>query len=501
MKSKLYLTLAALILVSCYSEGDSEDGFFAGSVDYIEVPTGDNYSEFADNPFIKVSENPTSTFSVDADGASYSNLRRFIFDDNIAPPPAAIRIEEMMNYFDLDYQYIENEHPISIEGEITSCPWNDNNKLIRIGIEGEPLGETPSSNYVFLIDVSGSMSSEDKLELLKSGFISVLDEMKQDDRIAIVTYAGSAGVVLNSTPVSEKEAIISAISRLGSGGSTAGAEGIITAYEIAEENFIEDGNNRIIIGTDGDFNVGPSSTDELVSLIEEKRESGIYLTVIGVGRGNLNDNGLEQIANNGNGTYEYVDGIPQLKKVFIYDFNKFFTVAKDVKVQVTFNPVNVASYRLIGYENRVLNNEDFEDDDEDAGEIGADQNITALYEIVPIDRELANADIGQLMLRYKEPNAKRSQLLEHQMNCDILEWEKQSNNFRWSAAIAAYAMRLRNSPHRGATDYTLIKELAESAIGDDPYGYRTAFLHLLQQSRSIGGWEWGEENPWLHLAA
>ena len=480
MKSKLYLTLAALILVSCYSEGDSEDGFFAGSVDYIEVPTGDNYSEFADNPFIKVSENPTSTFSVDADGASYSNLRRFIFDDNIAPPPAAIRIEEMMNYFDLDYQYIENEHPISIEGEITSCPWNDNNKLIRIGIEGEPLGETPSSNYVFLIDVSGSMSSEDKLELLKSGFISVLDEMKQDDRIAIVTYAGSAGVVLNSTPVSEKEAIISAISRLGSGGSTAGAEGIITAYEIAEENFIEDGNNRIIIGTDGDFNVGPSSTDELVSLIEEKRESGIYLTVIGVGRGNLNDNGLEQIANNGNGTYEYVDGIPQLKKVFIYDFNKFFTVAKDVKVQVTFNPVNVASYRLIGYENRVLNNEDFEDDDEDAGEIGADQNITALYEIVPASSpNLHSFPTFQFDFRYKRPFETASNLIEVPIYDQSIRFDESSDQMKFVGAIASFGMLLRDSPYKGDASLEDALEWLESSKLRDDHDFKAELHNIM----------------------
>jgi Ca-activated chloride channel family protein len=257
--------------------------------------------------------------------------------------------------------------------------------LIRIGIKGKPLPKAnrPGSNFVFLIDVSGSMSSGDKLELLKSGFNLFVDEIGTDDRVAIVTYAGRAGIVLESTPGNQKQKIKDAINSLGSGGSTAGVEGIITAYKIAQESFITGGNNRIILGTDGDFNVGISDREELVKLIEEKRESGIYLTVLGVGRGNLNDAALEQIANNGNGTYEYIDNLEQLKKVFIYEFDKFYAVAKDVKVQVKFNSSNVEAYRLMGYENRVLNEEDFEDDGKDAGEIGANQNITALYEIVP----------------------------------------------------------------------------------------------------------------------
>ena len=310
--------------------------------------------------------------------------------------------------------------------------------------------------------------------------------MSHQDRIAIVTYAGSAGVVLESTPLSEKETIINAINRLGSGGSTAGAEGIMTAYEIAEKNFIEGGNNRIIIGTDGDFNVGPSSTEELVELIEKKRASGIYLTVIGVGRGNLNDNGLEQIANNGNGTYEYIDNIAQLKKVFIYDFDKFFTIAEDVKVQVSFNPVNVESYRLIGYENRVLSNEDFEDDEEDAGEIGADQNITAIYEIKPASSSNLRAEpTFQFDFRYKNPTADESILIEMPVYDYSVAFSNASDQMKFVSSLACFGMLLRDSPYKGTGDIDSALDWLESTNLPDEHRFKAELRDLMMRYRDL----------------
>ena len=372
----VFLTILLFVASSC-EKGDAslEYNYNVGITgDYSggSSGNGDTYTVVEENSFVDVSEAPVSTFSIDADGASYANIRRFILKENQLPPKGAVRTEELVNYFDMDYPYQPSQHPISLNGEISSCPWAEGHKLIRIGLKGKPIPEDqlPASNFVFLIDVSGSMSSADKLELLKAGFNLFVDRMENDDRVAIVTYAGDAGLVLESTSGKDKQKIKAAINSLGSGGSTAGAEGIITAYKIAGENFIPKGNNRILLGTDGDFNVGISDRDELIKLIEEKRDNGIYLTVLGVGRGNLNDAALEQIADHGNGHYEYVDDLEQLRKVFIYEFSKFYTVAKDVKVQIEFNPELVQSYRLIGYENRILNEEDFEDDGKDAGEIG-----------------------------------------------------------------------------------------------------------------------------------
>ncbi len=496
MKSHILILTAIILFVasSCDKEDhrlEYSDSLYSGITGNYnggtEIP-GDLYAEQEENPFINTAETPISTFSIDADGASYSNIRRFILKENQLPPKGAVRTEELINYFDMDYDYQPSSHPISLNGEVSSCPWAESHKLIRIGIKGKPIPEEqlPASNFVFLIDVSGSMSSDDKLELLKEGFTLFVDRMENDDRVAIVTYAGTAGLVLESTSGQYKQRIKDAIHSLGSGGSTAGAEGIITAYKIAEENFIPNGNNRIILGTDGDFNVGISDREELIKLIEEKRDHGIYLTVVGVGRGNLNDAALEQIADHGNGNYEYVDDLEQLKKVFIYEFSKFYTVAKDVKVQIEFNPEVVHSYRLIGYENRVLNNEDFEDDKKDAGEIGADQSITALYEIIPVENiDFRSDPTFKIDFRYKEPDSDTSIPMQLEIFDDGKELKDASDHMIFSSGIAAFSMQLNDSKYKGTFTYTKVLQQIESVNLADPYKYLKEFKEIVAKAKSL----------------
>lgn len=444
-----------------------------------ELPFQENYKDHGENPFINTSDAPISTFSVDADGASYANTRRFL-NLGQTPPTAAVRIEEFINYFTFDYVEPNNNDHVSLNSEVAVCPWNTEHYLMRIGMKGKtiPENELPNSNYVFLIDVSGSMNSPDKLGVLKSGFKTLTDNLRNEDKIAIVTYAGNAGLLLPSTPGSEKEKIKAAIDQLGAGGSTAGAEGIITAYKIAEENFIEQGNNRVILGSDGDFNVGPSSTEDLVKLIEEKRETGIYLTVLGVGGGNLNDNGMEQIANKGNGNYEYIDNAKQIQKVFTYELGKLYTVAKDSKIQITFNDEKVTSYRLIGYENRALENEDFEDDKKDAGEIGSSQTITAIYEIILTDMN-SEENFATFDLRYKKPNAHESIPLTHEVTGDIYDINQSSENMRFSAAVTGFGLLLKDSEYKGNISKQMVLNLANSATTFDPNGFRKEFTELV----------------------
>jgi len=486
------IIISLLVIFSCeYSsdEGLNYNNSFYALDGYVDIPlSGDQYEEYEENPFLHVSEFPISTFSIDADGASYSNVRRFIFDDNQIPPKGAIRTEELINYFELDYEYLDSTHPISLNGEVSRCPWDEANKLIRIGIKGKPIHESelPSSNFVFLIDVSGSMASEDKLDLLKNGFKYLVDELTENDRIAIVTYAGSAGLLLDSTPGGEKQKIKNAINKLGAGGSTAGAEGIITAYEIAQANLIQNGNNRIILGTDGDFNVGVSDRDELVKLIEKKRDLGIFLTVLGVGRGNLNDASLEQIANNGNGTYEYIDNIEQLKKVFIYEKSKFFTVAKDVKVQVEFSPAMVEAYRLIGYENRLLSEEDFEDDKKDAGEIGANQNITAVYEIVPkSNSSLRASPTFTIDFRYKQPDADMSTNMRLEIFDEGKSFASATDNMRFVSSIIAYSMLISDSQYKGTSDFDQILLWLDEVKLSDIHGFKEEFKTLVAKTNTL----------------
>lgn len=453
----------------------------------IAVPNADNYAEFEENPFVSVSDQPISTFSIDADGASYANTRRFLMSDNQLPPKGAVRTEELINYFNLDYQEDNSAHPISLNGEISSCPWNTDHKLIRIGIKGNkiPDSELKASNYVFLIDVSGSMSSEDKLELLMNGFKQLTDELTEDDRVSIVTYAGRSETILSSATGDQKDIIKTAINQLESGGGTAGAEGILTAYDIAVANFIEGGNNRIIIGTDGDFNIGISDHEELITLIEEQRDKGIFLTVLGVGRGNLNDASLEQIANNGNGTYEYVDNEEQLEKVFIHDFHKFYTVAKDVKIQVDFNEQNISEYRLIGYENRVLQNEDFEDDEKDAGEIGSNQNITALYEIKEAQTFRKSVASLSIDFRYKNPDEDTSIPLSLAVYDENTSFKEASAHQQFVAAVASFSMHLTDSSYKGNTDYDDILNWLNDSNVEDKHSLKEEFKELVQKAKDL----------------
>lgn len=490
-----FLILSLGLTLSCQQEGEmgspnnSPGNTFNGQgAGGQEFAGGDNYSEFKENPFKNVTETPVSTFSVDADGGSYANVRRFIQQDNQRPPSGAVRTEELINYFNLDYDFSNSGHPIDLNGEVSDCPWNKDHQLIRIGIKGKPIPkqELPASNYVFLIDVSGSMSGGDRLDMLKKGFKRFVDELGSQDRIAIVTYAGASGIPLRSTKGSKKDKIKSAIDQLGAGGSTAGAEGIRTAYEIANKNFIEGGNNRVILGTDGDFNVGISDRDKLVDFIKQKRESGVFLTTLGVGRGNFNEAAMEQMANHGNGTYEYIDNLKQLKKVFVYDKNRFYTVAKDVKVQVKFHKAKVDSYRLIGYANRVLDKEDFDDDSKDAGEIGADQHVTALYQIKPKSNvNYKKTPTFTIDFRYKEPDASSSQKLDLAIYDKDKSFREASDFMQFSAAVASYSMLLTNSNYKGSTSYQKVINWLDEAQLNDPHGFKSEFRSIVNQTKGL----------------
>ena len=496
MHKYLVLLLAAALLWGCSLESDEparySDGYTLDNANggpYINYDvTGEQYAEIIENPFIATADEPTSTFSIDADGASYSNARRFL-NDGIMPPPDALRTEELINYFDYDYPQPEGPDPIGLNGEVSRCPWAPAHKLIRIGIKGQTIEEEdiPPSNLVFLIDVSGSMGSARKLPLLQEAFKLLAQELTAEDRVAIVTYAGQAGVALPSTPGDQTETIVNAIEGLTSGGSTAGADGINTAYEIALEHYIEGGNNRVILATDGDFNVGPSSTDELVQLIEEKREQGVFLTVLGFGTGNLNDQLMEQIANNGNGTYEYIDNQQQAEKVLVEELGKLYTVAKDVKVQVTFNTNLVEAYRLIGYENRLLDNEDFEDDEADGGEIGSGQAITALYEIKPANGGGSSFGVPTFTIefRYKDPTSDVSQLMTLDIPDQNASFDQASEHMRFAAGVASFGLLMRDSEYKGQTSYEQIYDWCSGAMSYDPGGYRQELLELIGQANEL----------------
>jgi Ca-activated chloride channel family protein len=473
---------------SSYSNYASSDMIAGG------VPAGtEKYNTIVENPFVEVAQEATSTFSIDADGASYANVRRFL-STNTKPVADAIRTEELINYFPLNYADPADGRPVAVNGEVSSCPWDATHKLIRVGLKGQSIAKEAllPSNIVLLVDVSGSMGESNKLPLLKEALPSFVDNLRPQDKVAIVTYAGQAGVVLEATSGSNKAKIKSAISQLGAGGSTAGAQGIITAYDLAQKNFVQGGNNRVILMTDGDFNVGPSSQQELVDLIVSKRDKGIFLTTVGVGTGNLNDAMMEQVADKGNGNYEYIDNLKQAQKVFVEEFSKFYTVASDVKVQLTFNPAQVKSYRLIGYENRLLKNEDFMDDKKDAGEINSGQTITALYEIVPaasattLDPVIRKSTpTFTINFRYKQPTATTSQAMDLQIFDNTIDFRLASENMRFAAAVAAYGLVLRNSAYKGNASYDLVREWASSARQYDPYGYRQEFIQLVDKAKSM----------------
>lgn len=460
----------------------------------------EEYSKIDENIFKDVFKNPLSTFSIDVDYASYSNARRYLLD-GFLPPKDAVRVEEFINYFQYDYPKPTGNDPLEIYTEVSKCPWNDENLLVHIGIKGKELEvkDQKRSNLVFLIDVSGSMDEPDKLPLLVNAFKIFTEQLRDDDVVSIVVYAGSSGLVLAPTTGKDKIKIINALDKLEAGGSTAGGEGMKLAYKIAEENFISDGNNRVIWATDGDFNVGVSNTGDLVRFLEDKKEKGIFLTVLGFGTRNIKDNRLEQLADKGNGHYAYIDNLLEAKKVLVDEIGStLYTIAKDVKIQVEFNPAKVKEYRLVGYENRLLNAEDFENDKKDAGEIGSGHSVTALYEIVLQDDDDVsdsnlryqvvslkdsksyNKEIGNIKVRYKLPDEDESNLITKVLSADVKEIAQTSDNFRFASSVAMFAMLLRDSEFKGDTDSELILNLANKSRGIDKTGYRSEFIKLVE---------------------
>jgi Ca-activated chloride channel family protein len=467
----------------------------------------EGYAPVNENGYKNVRNNPLSTFSIDVDNASYSNIRRFINNGSL-PPADAVRIEEMINYFRYDYPEPEGEHPFSVYTEVAVCPWNRNHKLLHVGLRGESIDKSslPPSNLVFLIDVSGSMNSHNKLPLLKSAFGLLVNELRPQDHVAIVVYAGAAGLVLESTPGNSKEVIMSAIDNLEAGGSTAGGAGLRLAYKEAEKNFVKGGNNRIILATDGDFNVGESSNGGMERLVEEKRELGVFITVLGFGMGNYKDDKMEIIADKGNGNYSYIDNLQEARRVLVREFGgTLFTIAKDVKFQLEFNPSNVDSYRLIGYENRLLNDEDFNDDTKDAGEMGSGHMVTALYEIVPagsgekipsvdplkyqeskkIEERKYSDELLTIKVRYKKPDGHTSMLLGKAVKDFNKEIEKASDNLRFAAAVVEFGMILRESEFKGNATLDSAAKLASSAKGNDEDGYRSEMIRLINTVKDM----------------
>ncbi|MEQ8704850.1 MAG: von Willebrand factor type A domain-containing protein [Phaeodactylibacter sp.] len=447
---------------------------------------GEGYAEIVENEFIAAGTEAFSTFSIDVDKAAYSNVRRFITSGQL-PPADAVRTEELINYFDYAYPLPETGNAFAVETELGPCPWQEGHQLLHIGIKGfeaSPV-DAPPANLVFLIDVSGSMGSANKLPLVKQALGLLTEELRAQDRVSIVTYAGGFQVALLPTPGDQKEQIMNVVSKLGAGGGTAGGAALHRAYELASQYFQPDGSNRVILATDGDFNVGISSPEELEAFIAEKRATGIYLSVLGFGTGNYKDDRLEILANKGNGNYAYIDGIKEAEKVLVTEMaGTLFAIAKDVKLQVEFDSTTVQTYRLIGYENRLLAKEDFEDDTKDAGELGAGHTVTALYEIVP-QPGAEGEPLGTLHLRYKEPAESQSRYLKHELSGDVQPLEETSENFRFAAAVATYAHCLRDSKHKGLATLSLARELADQARQDDLENYRADFVELVKQTESL----------------
>lgn len=496
---------------------------------YVEVPAGspgsapriairngegdvdfntEDYDHIMENRFLRATDNPLSTFSIDVDAASYSNVRRFLNQGQL-PPAGAVRIEEMVNYFHYDYPQPVNDDPFSINTEISDAPWNRDHKLVLIGLQGKkvPVESLPASNLVFLVDVSGSMGTPNKLPLVKSSLKMLVDQLREQDHVAMVVYAGAAGLVLPPTNGQQKTKIKDAIDNLGAGGSTAGGAGIRLAYKTAREYFVKGGNNRVILCTDGDFNVGESSDDAMERLIEEERKSGIFLTVLGYGMGNYKDNKMQKLADKGNGNHAYIDGISEARKVLVNEFGgTLFTIAKDVKLQVEFNPARVQGYRLIGYENRMLAKEDFNDDKKDAGELGSGHTVTALYEIIPVgvkDTFLTKVDelkyqpdtkkrsgsgsdeLLTVKFRYKAPDGDNSRLIAHAVKDGKVPVANTSDNFRFAASVAEFGMLLTNSGLKGVASFENVLNLAKKARGEDAEGYRSEFIQLVQNARLL----------------
>jgi Ca-activated chloride channel homolog len=468
----------------------------------------ERYAHAADNTFQLTKDAPLSTFSIDVDTASYANVRRFLREGAL-PPVDAVRIEELVNYFSYDYPEPREDAPVSVTTEVAAAPWQPDHRLVRIGLRTRAIEtkSAPASNLVFLIDVSGSMADPDKLPLLKRGLSMLAQNLRPEDRVAMVVYAGASGLVLPSTPGSRRAEVLEALERLDAGGSTNGADGIRLAYQVARQNFVKGGTNRVVLATDGDFNVGTTSEGELVRLIENERKSGVFLTVLGFGRGNLNDSSMEALADHGNGSYAYVDSIAEAHKVLVREAGStLITVAKDVKLQIEWNPTRVASYRLIGFENRVLAARDFNDDKKDAGELGAGHSMTALYEIVPLAASGASGgsevdplkysaqaptaaatsdELLTLKIRYKRPDSDVSRLMSQAVR-DTQPEAQASRDLRWAAAVACFGMLLRSSEHKGKATLELADSLARNALGADPQGQRHEFVSLIEQAKTLG---------------
>jgi Ca-activated chloride channel family protein len=497
---------AQLDEVTIVAFGTQRKASVIGAVMQRSIPMQtEEYASFGENRFKNALDDPLSTFSIDVDAASYSNMRRFVNQGQM-PPKDAIRTEELVNYFSYNDTKPNGKDPVHITTEIGECPWNTSHRLVRIGIKAKEIESEhlPASNFVFLIDVSGSMFGPTRLDLVKSSLKLLVNNLREKDRVAIVVYAGAAGEVLPSTPGSDKQKIRDALDGLTAGGSTAGGAGIQLAYKIAKKNLVKDGNNRIILCTDGDFNVGVSSNKDLENLIEEERKSGIFLTVLGYGMGNYKDSKMQTLAEKGNGNHAYIDNLQEANRVLVQEFGStMHTVAKDVKLQIEFNPGKVQSYRLIGYESRLLNKEDFNDDTKDAGEIGAGHSIIAFYEVVPVGVQgpgsvddlkyqsntkntkikSQSSDLLTVKLRYKRPDEGKS----HKMEVAVIDNGKNnvSDDFRFAAAVAMFGQLLRKSDFKGDGSYEKVITLAESGLGKDPKGYRREFVRIAETVKSL----------------
>ncbi|MDI9310054.1 MAG: VWA domain-containing protein [Limnohabitans sp.] len=474
--------------------------------DFVAPQDSESYAQIEENKFENPQNKPLSTFSIDVDNASYTNIRRFI-NNGQAVPKDAVRIEEMINYFSYNYPQPTDQHPFSINTEYSDCPWNTNHKLLKIGLQGKKVetDNLPPSNIVFLLDTSGSMSDENKLPLLKESMKVLVANLTSRDKVSIVAYAGAAGLVLSPTSGDEKNEIIDAFDNLSTGGSTAGGEGIELAYKIAQENFIKGGNNRIILATDGDFNLGVSSDNEMERLIEEKRKSGIYLTCLGYGMGNYKDSKMEILADKGNGNYAYIDTMQEANRVLGQEFKgTIFTIAKDVKIQIEFNPKYVQSYRLIGYENRKLNDEDFKNDEVDAGELGSGHTVTALYEIIPTGAESqysptklkysatdknpiasSSDELATIKFRYKHPEETKSIEMIKEVAANVTNFSNASSDFKFCSSVAWFGLKLRDSKYIQNKNVDDIVALAKSGKENDADGYKAELVRLIKSSNNL----------------
>ncbi|HET7001038.1 MAG TPA: von Willebrand factor type A domain-containing protein [Puia sp.] len=487
--------------------GTADKKYFQNKYDSTAFNT-EEYDAIIENRFLAATENPLSTFSIDVDGGSYSNVRRYLQEGQL-PPSGAVRIEELINYFHYEYPQPTGDNPFSINTEIGECAWNPQHKLVMIGLQGKkiPVENLPASNLVFLIDVSGSMMEPEKLPLVQRSLSMLVDQLREQDRVSLVVYAGNAGLVMPSTSGFEKKKIKDAIERLEAGGSTAGGAGIQLAYKVAEQHFVKGGNNRVILCTDGDFNVGPSSDSDLLNMIEKEKKSGVFLTVLGFGMGNYKDSKMEKLADRGNGNHAYIDNENEARKVLVNEFGgTLFTIAKDVKLQIEFNPAFVQAYRLIGYENRMLNKEDFNNDSKDAGELGSGHTVTALYEVIPVGvknefsesvdplkyqkkmkplESFSGNEIMNIKFRYKTPDGEKSKLIEHALVYQPREVNETSVNFRFVSAVAEFGMVLRNSAFKQQSSFERAYAMAKNSLDKDSEGYRAEFLQLIRDAGRI----------------